>query len=278
MRRARKWTTWALMVTISASLMLEVQINSSGASSPSDLPTLSQLEKYIDASTKIATSPKISSLIPSTLTPINADATINPMPYACYGSWPPSESQPISSNVSSTCDWGDRTAARSIFLIGDSQAAMWLPAFNAFGAANGWRIYFLAKASCAPWITDSARVNTGIGTYSNSACKSFIKNEIDYVNAIRPTVVIPVGLGAAGPNSYDSFSEQKAAVTKTLTALKPSGAKILLLAGFSWAFGITPEECFTIHATNLSSCEVKPKTVEDLTLNTGLRAAANSDH
>jgi hypothetical protein len=140
---------------------------------------------------------------------------------------------------------------------------MWLPAFNALGHDLGWKIYFLGKPSCAPWITTSPYNNDGTHVYNNSACAAFVHNEINFVNTVHPNVVIPVGLDIPTKTNLITTAQQENAVLRTIQALKPSRAKILLLGGFSYAFfGVpTPENCLTIHPTDLPGCVVSLKEV-----------------
>jgi hypothetical protein len=240
-------------------------------------PTLSQLEGEITASVKIKDAPPLAKLIPN-LSTNDATITMVPMPSACYGSWPPSVSQPIPKDVTTQCEWGDTAATRSIVLMGDSQASMWLPAFNSLGLDLGWKIIFIAKKSCSPWITNSRLMSDSANVYSNTACKAFVKSEIEFVNSLHPTVVIPVGLQVVSANNEATEVQDEDATAKTLAALKPSGSKILLLQGFSWAFsGITPQDCLTIHSTDLTGCEVTRSDLKGYSVSSGLKAAAKKD-
>lgn len=47
-----------------------------------------------------------------------------------------------------TCFYGDLTAKRTIYLVGDSHAAQWLPGFIDFGIKQGWRIKSITKSGC----------------------------------------------------------------------------------------------------------------------------------
>jgi len=241
-------------------------------------PTLGQLEGEIAASVKIKDAPPLVKLIPN-LSTNDSTSTMVPMPSTCYGSWPPSATQPIPKDVTTQCEWGDTAAIRSIVLMGDSQASMWLPAFNSLGRDLGWKIIFIAKKSCSPWITNSQSMSDSANVYSNTACKAFVKSEIKFVNSIRPTVVIPVGLQVVSANNEVTEAQDEIATAKTIAAMKPSGSKILLLQGFSWAFsGITPQECLTIHATDLPGCEVTRSELSGYPVISGLNAAATKEH
>jgi hypothetical protein len=118
--------------------------------------------------------------------------------------------------------------------------------------------------------------------YSNAACKTFLRNEINFVNSVHPSVVIPVGLDFPTKSNYVTSEEQENAVLKTFKALKPSGAKILLLGGFSYVLtyiGVEPpQNCLTIHSTDLPVCEVLPQEVGTYPAISGGDAAGKSDN
>lgn len=47
------------------------------------------------------------------------------------------------------CELGDGGGARRVFLIGDSHAANWIPAFSRIGSTQGWDVRSYTKSSCA---------------------------------------------------------------------------------------------------------------------------------
>jgi hypothetical protein len=269
------------IVALGLATLLLAPSAAKASAAQSERPTLAQLESELAISAAIKDAPPLNSLIPP-LSTNPAAVTLSPMPSACYGSWPVSARQPIPEDAATKCAWGDKVAKRSIFLIGDSQAAMWLPAFNALGQDLGWKILFLGKPSCAPWISTSAYNNDGSNVSSNAACKEFVHNEIKFVNSVHPNVVIPIGLDIPTKTNVVTPSDQESAVLKTLKALKPSGAKVLLLAGFSYVLtydGVpTSQDCLTIHSTDLPACEVIPSQAETYPAVSGVESAAVADN
>ena len=47
------------------------------------------------------------------------------------------------------CIYGDREGEQTAFLIGDSHAAQWLPALDAYAAGKGWRLEVHTKSACS---------------------------------------------------------------------------------------------------------------------------------
>jgi peptidoglycan/LPS O-acetylase OafA/YrhL len=52
------------------------------------------------------------------------------------------------SKAGGPCIFGDRSATRTMVLLGDSQAEQWIPAMNAYGRSHHWKVYLWAKISC----------------------------------------------------------------------------------------------------------------------------------
>src|SRR5207302_10722695 len=48
------------------------------------------------------------------------------------------------------CAFGDLAGSRTVVVLGDSNAFMWLPAFDQIGKRLHWKVIVLAKNSCPP--------------------------------------------------------------------------------------------------------------------------------
>ena len=46
------------------------------------------------------------------------------------------------------CPRGDEDASRTVVVIGDSHARVWIPAFDLITDDSGWRAYYLVKPQC----------------------------------------------------------------------------------------------------------------------------------
>ena len=111
---------------------------------PTAVPT-SNVLRMVAAAARITTLPK-------DLTPPLADAArdggelLAKTQTGCNAN-----SQPVTVPA---CIWGDRAGSRTLVLLGDSHARMWLPAFDAIGKRLHWKVVLLAKSSCPPPYTD----------------------------------------------------------------------------------------------------------------------------
>jgi hypothetical protein len=222
-------------------------------------PTLSQLVADIAASSHVSQVPNLNTTIPplSSLTPL--DETL-PMPSPCYSLG----DIKFPADPAKKCAWGDPHAHRTIYIFGDSQAAMWLPAFASIGSELGWKVVLLAKAGCPPWEYDSTSnysMGNGLDQFS---CRRFLSQEISFATTNHPQIVIPIGDDSTtgGPTDYATSANYETELSLLLTDLKPSGGKVLFLSEFPQYFQtMTPTTCLTVHGNDVTACSLSPDTI-----------------
>jgi hypothetical protein len=246
-------------VTVALSLVASVGITTAVASSASSdsRPSLQSLESLIKTAVTIHQAPNLSTTIPALSTMTPRDVVIQHMRYRCYSD---GFNPKIPTDVQISCAWGDVGAKRSILLWGDEQAAMWLPAFDRFGLDHGWKILFLGKPNCPPWINPNQKTYTGA---SRVGCNSFVSSVIKFANASHPSYIVPVGMGGDyGLGHWPTKSEMTSEVLATYNALAPSTGHIVFLDQIpwfeKWFTSATPTTCLKQHSTDVTKCLVKP--------------------
>jgi len=186
--------------------------------------------------------------------------------------------KPLPSNAGTTCAFGDTRATKTLLLFGDSQASMWFAAFNIAGEILHWKIVFLARDGCSPWIGPSTSIE------GSSACNKWVRGEIAIANHLKPQVVVPVGLGPAELNDhkYPSTHQFELELQSMVKALAPSRAKVIFLQEipqfYPYLTSTTPESCLTVHASSIQSCELTIKQVRSIEATVGLTEVAATDH
>lgn len=281
-RHRRRLLTGALLCTLAATVAANVIAPVlAGAGTPGvsvaafgARPTLAQLEADIASSVQLSAGPNIKTSIPPLLSMTPVDMSIVPMDPACYSD----SVKSVPSNFATRCAWGSKTATRTIFLFGDSQAAQWVPALNALGADLGWKIIMLGLSQCSPWVDPQKVYYTGT---SLAACDKFRNEEFKAINKMHPAIVIPDGLELDyGKGNYATQSQFLGELQTMATALKPSGAKLVFLSpipGFYPDFtNETPSTCLTAHAGNIGTCLYSPTQMISYELLTGFKAIAAS--
>lgn len=86
-----------------------------------------------------------------------------------------------------TCSFGDLDAERIIVLYGDSHASHWFSSVEAFGEANGYLVYLVAKSACSPFELITFNENLG---HRYVECESWRKKAMTWIKEIKPDVVI----------------------------------------------------------------------------------------
>jgi hypothetical protein len=256
-------------------ILVSIPNVSFAASPPATGPTLSQLISYVDASSQLKLGPNVSTSLP-TLTAAANNGTSGMIPPACISFT--AATKPLPSDAGTTCAFGDTAATRTIFLFGDSQASMWLPAFNIAGTILHWKIVFVAKDGCGPWISP---VTSSEGS---SACNQWVRGEIALENQLKPQVVVPVGLTLAtlSNNQYPTTNQFVSEVQQMVQGIEPSHAKILLLQEipqfYSYFTSATPQSCLTVHSSSIKNCELTIKQIKTIETTVGLNAVAVINH
>jgi len=121
------------------------------------------------------------------------------------------------------CDFGLTQATKTVVLLGDSQASMWLPAFDAAGQARNFHVVLLSRLGCNsnPLVLLSFTGNV------DAQCSVFRKASLDYIKTLKSPLVF-VSQAHRYPLSASKTPVTDSAWTasmKTLYAsLKSSGA------------------------------------------------------
>ena len=210
-------------------------------------PPTEQLSCYLTTSLDLPAVPDLSSSIPS-LSSSAADGLKN-INSACYSE---AADPPIPADASSLCAAGNVSSARTVFLFGDSQAAMWQPAFDAIGKDLAFKVIFLGKPGCSPWVHP-----TGIG---DPGCNDFVQREIQFANQIHPVLSIPIGMSIGwGNNKFPTQAQLVGEMQKTFNLLEQGDGKsatISIIPQFDpGVTTTTPQICLTTHASDAAPCE-----------------------
>jgi SGNH domain (fused to AT3 domains) len=253
--------------------LLSFSSDSFASSTTATGPTLAQLISYVVASSHMQHGPNVFTSLP-TLQQASGDIPNATIPSQCYPT--STGAQTLPTDAATACAFGDVTATKTIFLFGDSQAAMWLPALNVAGEMLQWKIVFVARTGCGPWINLA-----GEGT---SACNAWVRGEIALANQLKPQVVIPDGLTVAtmSNNQYPTTPQFETSLQSMVKALAPSQSKILFFQEipqfYSNLTSATPESCLTVHSSSIEGCELTVKEIKTLQTAVGLEAVAKEDH
>ncbi|MFT4264768.1 MAG: acyltransferase family protein [Nocardioides sp.] len=181
--------------------------------------------------------------------------------YPCYAA-----------NAASTvesCVYGDTTAARLVVVQGDSHAGMWLPALDAIGKAQHFRVVPLVKLGCAPFFVPQT-----IGGAPSPTCAAFRLWAVKQVQALRPDAVVVAyrGLNETSPARGRTMDETwTAGVRKLIGAISPATSRVVVLGDVPTR-ETSLEACATTPGATMSSCTA-PATGSGVTSNPLTEAA-----
>jgi hypothetical protein len=145
------------------------------------------------------------------------------------------------------CTFGDRTATRSVLVVGDSQAGMWIPTFDTWGIEEHWKVYRLMKLACTPW-TDPT-------TWSN--CLAWRKFVIKEILLVKPTVVVAAAMEDTKQDKSVSLAPSKieSSILGFEKEISKSHAKVFIMQSVPWFFAEgSPETCLAAYPTEVSKC------------------------
>lgn len=274
-------------VLIPLSVVLMLLVATSGFANADEVPvakasktlTVTELEGYISKSAQVAAAPNLMTTTPP-LQYVVSDGFTLPMTHACYA-----DGKSLAKSPATQCVWGDKKAAKSIFLFGDSQAASWLSAFNQIGKAKHYKVYLLAEASCPPWEPTGTSDFTLSSGMTIDQCIAVRAKEVAFANSIHPAMIVLAGdtneisNGDWNTTPADYESEMAAVVS----SLKPSRSKVVLLSevpqyNVTATDSMTPTTCLTVHGKDVIPCLLSPQFVLDSGISQGLISASAKLH
>jgi hypothetical protein len=150
---------------------------------------------------------------------------------------------PDSCGSATSCVYGDRHAASSMVLFGDSHARMWIGAINPLAQQAHLRLIVLGHNGC-PLV--AVQVASG---YSPS-CVSFRTQALQVIRHLHPKVVV-----LTNRTTYDGVSEAQwqSSLRATVHELRPSGAQLLMIGDIQ-EFSVPLPDCLARFHTHVNSC------------------------
>jgi peptidoglycan/LPS O-acetylase OafA/YrhL len=153
------------------------------------------------------------------------------------------------------CATGDAGSTTTVALIGDSNAAMWHPAFQQIATQRHWRLETLAKAACP--LLDLPAVNLAVDR-DYTECDQWRGQIIARLQAEHPRLVVlsmtrRYGAGnlRTGLNSYDPA--WIGSLNRLVKQLRGTGAQVLVLGPIPDPQSLVPN-CLTTHLDDAEAC------------------------
>jgi hypothetical protein len=171
--------------------------------------------------------------------------------------------------TSQICRLGDASASRTLVVLGDSHAQMWMPAILKWAAQDGWLVRPVVKSACGPynWDPESAIVDA-----STPPCRTWLKWAVGQVRSLRPAVTLFTGSygGRVGPMN-DASQRGIASFAAAVTGY----SKHIVLVRDVDGEKTQPVDCLlSAHAT-MATCTYAPN-ADQIQLNVALAGTGSS--
>lgn len=159
--------------------------------------------------------------------------------------------------TSSVCVHGDQNGSKTVVIYGDSHAAMWIPALDLIGKAEGWRIVQLTKPACQ--VADFP-VYSGALKREYTECASYRSFAMSQLETIKPDLVLiassarNVQTMVNGKPTRDGVEDSwDAGLASMLDRIKPLTQRIVVIGEMAYPNkpGI---DCLTANANDIIAC------------------------
>ena len=164
----------------------------------------------------------------------------------------------VASDFLTRCAWGDVTSTKTIFLFGDSNAAMWIPALDTWGYLNHVKVIALTHGGCSPW-SRPWMPHTAVFTanFTEKMCEAWRTNALAKGLSANPNLVIPVGIDLLSPYVAPR-SDLLASINTLITTIGASRVAFIEPAP-KFASLTIMASCVSTRPTSLNVCEVQTR-------------------
>ena len=152
------------------------------------------------------------------------------------------------------CALGDRAASRTVAVFGDSHAAQWVPALEAEGRAQGWKVVPVTKSGCPS--VDVVNWNSRLARRYRE-CETWRSAAVDELVRLRPDVVV-----VANRAAYKGLDQQPLPVADyarglaaTVDRLRRAGVDVVVLGPTPEPGDVVPA-CVTGHTDDVRPCDL----------------------
>jgi hypothetical protein len=180
--------------------------------------------------------------IPAGLTPPVGDLLSDENLYLFPSGCTPANDSQITSAI---CTMGVPSATRSIVVIGDSHAQMWMPTILDLAERDGWAVRPIVKSACTPY--------DWTGEAGSSQCHAWYRWAVRQAQALRPDVALITGSYGEASSSDGSDDSVKNALLALTASLKHSAKRVVLL-GDDPGIQRQPVDCLLARGATMRSC------------------------
>ncbi len=150
------------------------------------------------------------------------------------------------------CTLGDETAKKTVAVVGDSHAGMWLTAFDDLGKENGFRVVPVVKVGCAPYPVQHRGKKM-----TQAECDEFRAWSTDRLERLDPDAIVSTARGQLFmPKEFDGMDRDEQwsqAVNATAKAYRKIARKVVVVGDVP-SVDHNPADCLSAPEADQRSC------------------------
>lgn len=243
--RVRRYVILALVV----GLMVQSRTAHSAPTTPTPTQLASEIATAVKSPTKAA-----------------LESQLKVAAKSSYQAAPCVQNQAAPGNQFTACDFGTTSASKTVVLLGDSQASMWLPAFDAAGKAHNFHVILLARLGC----NSNPIVLKSFSGAVDAGCADFRTASLNYIKGLTHPLVFLSQL-----HRYAEYANGTAVKNSVWTASMNTLFQSLKSAGATVKF-LDPAPTSPVDAAACLSRNVHSSHKCTFTLNQGVIADARA--
>jgi peptidoglycan/LPS O-acetylase OafA/YrhL len=150
-------------------------------------------------------------------------------------------------SASRICRLGDPSGKRSIVVMGDSHAEMWMPAILDMAKRDGWVVLPVVKSACTP-------ADWWIARYGSARCHAWYAWAVRQVKNLHPDVTLVTGHFTTLGTEHTASAEGLGSLA---SALKQASKRVVLLGDLP-ELAQQPVDCLLARNATMATCATTP--------------------
>ena len=148
------------------------------------------------------------------------------------------------------CRLGDAASPKTIVVVGDSHAQMWMPAILAMAERDGWAVVPLVKSRCVPssWL---GKGYPGTPAATLRQCHAWYKWAVLKAKALHPDVTLLTGCCGSAPD--ETGEATKRGFVSLAKSMKPVSKSVVAIAD-NEGVNREPTDCLLARKATMRTC------------------------